>query len=119
MPEWHALIHECTSIEEDEEEDPKSPHDLPLRLSERPRRRSLRHQKSIDDDPMLQVEEPDLVEAIPLMCNNNTWMRELRHRVEHRLTQWAKEHITTDHMVATALNPRLRKLPIICTDSER
>uniref|UniRef100_A0AC34GMA6 Uncharacterized protein n=1 Tax=Panagrolaimus sp. ES5 TaxID=591445 RepID=A0AC34GMA6_9BILA len=42
LPEWHALIHECTSFEE--EEDPKSQNDVPLRLSERPRRRSLRHQ---------------------------------------------------------------------------
>jgi hypothetical protein len=118
LPEWHALIHECTSFEEDEEEN--SNNDLPLRLSERPRRRSLRHQKSIDDDPMLQLEEPDLSDSMPRMCNkNNTWMRELRQRVENRLKRWAKDHITTDHMIATALNPRMRKLPIICTDSER
>jgi hypothetical protein len=121
LPEWHALIHECTSFEEDEEEDSSKTtlNDLPLRLSERPRRRSLRHQKSIDDDPMLQIEEPDLTDSIPPISNNNTWMRELRQRVEKQLKQWAKEHITTDHMIATALNPRMRKLPIICSDSER
>nr|CAD2177795.1 unnamed protein product [Meloidogyne enterolobii] len=35
------------------------------------------------------------------------------------LKEWANKNICLEHRVATALNPRLRHLPLICSDSER
>jgi len=117
LPEWHALIHECASV--DEESDSQELKDNPMNLSERPRRRSLRHQKSIDDEPIVPMDDTDDFNLAPACKNKDTWMRDLRRNVGNRLKTWAHDNITVDHMISTALNPIMRKLPIICSDAER
>lgn len=117
LPEWHALIHECASM--DEESESQDLKDHPVSLSERPRRRSLRHQKSIDDEPIVQIDDTDDFNLTPACKNKDTWMKDLRRNVGSRLKTWAHDNITVDHMISTALNPIMRKLPIICSDTER
>lgn len=89
-----------------------------MSLADRPRRRSLRHQKSIDDEPNLQIVDDDTNPA-PTCENKDKWMKNLRQNIEQKLRNWAKENIDTTHMIATALYPMMRKLQIICTDNER
>ncbi|KAE9555109.1 hypothetical protein FO519_001684 [Halicephalobus sp. NKZ332] len=117
LPEWHALIHECASV--DEESESQDSKDHPMNLSDRPRRRSLRHQKSIDDEPIVQIDDTDDFNLAPACKNKDTWMKDLRRNVGDRLKTWAREHISPEHRIATALNPIMRKLPIICSDAER
>uniref|UniRef100_A0A7E5A1F3 Dimer_Tnp_hAT domain-containing protein n=1 Tax=Panagrellus redivivus TaxID=6233 RepID=A0A7E5A1F3_PANRE len=112
LPQWHSLIHECGNGDDDDEV-------MAMTLASRPRRRSLRHQKSIDDEPVLQVDDSKVDLPAPPILDNNAWFNSLRQSILKQLKAWANEHINTKHMIATVLNPRMRKLPIICTDTER
>ncbi|KAF7638580.1 hypothetical protein Mgra_00001960 [Meloidogyne graminicola] len=55
--------------------------------------------------------------------NNNNNIQELFRSIKLSanlyLKEWANSNISIEHRVATALNPRLRHLPLICSDSER
>ncbi|VDM95536.1 unnamed protein product [Thelazia callipaeda] len=49
----------------------------------------------------------------------SAWMYSLRRRTEAILRNATETVITPEHRMATVLNPRLKHLPIICSDAER
>uniref|UniRef100_A0A914EFM6 BED-type domain-containing protein n=1 Tax=Acrobeloides nanus TaxID=290746 RepID=A0A914EFM6_9BILA len=92
FPEWYALIHECKASDEDEEDEVYN-HAQPSELTQTPQTSEKHHPSS--------------------------WLKSLRRSAEQKLKDWASEHIRIEHQVATVLNPRLKHLPVICTDVQR
>lgn len=56
-----------------------------------------------------------------IVTNDETskWFSKMRNIAEKRLCSETDNIIRTEHRIATVLNPRLKHLPIICTDLQR
>uniref|UniRef100_A0A1I8ASV8 BED-type domain-containing protein n=1 Tax=Steinernema glaseri TaxID=37863 RepID=A0A1I8ASV8_9BILA len=79
FPEWFALIHECTEVEDDEMSGPEG-------------------QTASKGSPFLVG---------------------LRYAANVLLKKWSDENMLIEHHMATVLNPRLKHLPVICSDVQR
>lgn len=49
----------------------------------------------------------------------STWVCALRRKTENILQSATESVIMPEHRMATVLNPRLKHLPVICSDEER
>ncbi|KAH7725406.1 HAT family dimerization domain-containing protein [Aphelenchoides avenae] len=94
LPEWYALIHECQLSTESKAEG-----------SERPEPKEARPL----DEPSQKKTTGDL----------SRWLSALRQSAERHLRKWISENIRFEHKIATVLYPRLKQLPVICSDMER
>ncbi|KAK0399904.1 hypothetical protein QR680_003267 [Steinernema hermaphroditum] len=80
FPEWFALIHECTEVEDDE-------------------------MSGTEGQGTTQKGSPFLIG--------------LRYSASLLLKKWSDENMLLEHHMATVLNPRLKHLPVICSDVQR
>ncbi|TMS38470.1 hypothetical protein L596_005189 [Steinernema carpocapsae] len=83
FPEWFALIHECSEVEDEE---------LP----------------NADGTP-----------AAPPPPKGSPFLIGLRYSANLLLKKWADDNMLIEHHMATVLNPRLKHLPVICSDVQR
>uniref|UniRef100_A0A915EAR2 BED-type domain-containing protein n=1 Tax=Ditylenchus dipsaci TaxID=166011 RepID=A0A915EAR2_9BILA len=118
VPEWYALIHEFKQLSGEGSEGGLSPECVsPTQSSSKPgpaNSTALDNHCSELSSPPIQLAGFGMSFTPP-----SKWLSMVRKAASVRLKEWADKNMLVEHKIATALNPRLKHLNLVCSHSER
>ncbi|KAI1726385.1 hAT family dimerization domain containing protein [Ditylenchus destructor] len=135
LPEWYALMHECQHLSTETPDSEAatmalgSPHSPPSSRDLVSKSNISTSTVIVDTSAASELSSPPMqvctrsleqsASSAPTSQSTGEWLAVVRKTANNRLKEWATKNMLLEHKIATALNPRLKHLNLVCSHSER